>query len=301
MTLRKKLLLLAAFTALATAVFGGTAQIARGHDDPHPGHPGCTWSVDKTASLHGSPITALTLSLDQTVTVVYKIVVTRDCEEGFDPGAHGAGADVVDSHAGTLATNLFHGSQNLHDSAILTYTRDIAAHGCGEFDVVNTVDVTSSDDHHPLATDTQTIHVTVPCATGCTLTQGYWKTHSTYGPASKPDATWNLLPGGLGPNTVFFLSGASWYQVFWTAPAGNAYYNLADQYMAARLNILDGASAPSSVTNAIATATTLFQTYTPAAIGTLKGSDALRKQFVELAGILGSYNEGLIGPGHCDE
>jgi hypothetical protein len=301
MTLRKKLLLLAAFTALATAVFGGTAQIARGHDDPHPGHPGCTWSVDKTASLHGSPITALTLSLDQTVTVVYKIVVTRDCEEGFDAGAHGAGADVVDSHAGTLATNVFHGSQSLHDSATFTYTRDIGAHGCGEFDVVNTVDVISSDDHHPLATDTQTIHVTVPCATGCTLTQGYWKTHSTYGPASKPDATWNLLPGGLGPNTVFFLSGASWYQVFWTAPAGNAYYNLADQYMAARLNILDGASAPSSVTNAIATATTLFQTYTPAAIGALKGSDALRKQFVELAGILGSYNEGLIGPGHCDE
>jgi hypothetical protein len=135
----------------------------------------------------------------------------------------------------------------------------------------------------------------------CTLTQGYWKTHSTYGPASKPDATWNLLPGGAGPNTVFFLSGASWYQVFWTAPAGNAYYNLADQYMAARLNILDGASAPASVSNAITAATALFNAYKPAQIAALKGSDALRKQFVELAGILGSYNEGLIGPGHCDE
>ena len=304
MTLRKKLLLLAAFAALATAALGGTAPIALGHDEPPAAHPTCTWSVDKTASLHSSPgvpITTLNLSLDQTVTVVYKIVVTRNCEEGFDPGAHGAGANVVDSHAGTLATNLFHGSHNLHDSATFTYTRDIGAHHCGEFDVVNTVDVTSSDDHHLLATDTQTIHVTVPCATGCTLTQGYWKTHSTYGPASKPDATWNLLPGGAGADTVFFLSGASWYQVFWTAPAGNAYYNLAHQYMAARLNVLDGASAPSSVTDAIASATTLFQTYTPAQIGALKSSDALRKQFVDLAGLLGSYNEGLIGPGHCDE
>ncbi len=303
MTLRKKLLLLAAFAALATAAIGGTAPIALGHD-PLPEHPTCTWSVDKTASLHsnpGVPITTLTLSLDQTVTVVYKIVVTRNCQEGFDPGAHGAGADVFDSHAGSLATNLFHGSQNLHDSATFTYSRDIGAHGCGEFDVVNTVDVTSSDDHHPLATDTQTIHVTVPCATGCTLTQGYWKTHSSYGPASKPDATWNLLPGGLGPDTVFFLSGASWYQVFWTAPAGNAYYNLAHQYMAARLNILDGASAPASVADAITAATALFNAYTPAQIAALKGSDALRKQFVDLAGILGSYNEGLIGPGHCDE
>jgi hypothetical protein len=304
MTLRKKLLLLAAFAALATAALGGTAPIALGHDDPHPGHPGCTWSVDKTASLHrspGVPISTLTLSLDQTVTVVYKIVVTRDCEEGFDPGAHGAGADVVDSHAGTLATNLFHGSQNLRDSATFTYTRDIGAHGCGEFDVVNTVDVTDSHDDHPLATDTQTIHVVVPCATGCTLTQGYWKTHSTYGPASKPDASWNLLPGGAGPTTVFFLSGASWYQVFWTAPAGNQYYNLAHQYMAARLNVLDGASAPASVATAIASATTLFQTYTPAQIGALKGSNSLRQQFVALAGTLGSYNEGQIGPGHCDE
>ena len=305
MTLRKKLLLLAALMALATAALGGTAPIAQGHEDPvvHP-HPTCTGSVDKTASLQsnpGVPITTLTLSLDQTVTVVYKIVVTRDCQEGFDPGAHGAGADVVDSHAGTLATNLFHGSQNLRDSATFTYNRDIGAHGCGEFDVVNTVDVTSADAHHPLASDTHTIHVVVPCATGCTLTQGYWKTHSKYGPASKPDATWNLLPGGAGPDTVFFLSGASWYQVFWTAPAGNQYYNLAHQYMAARLNVLDGASVPASVAAAIASATTLFQTYTPAQIGAMDSKNAVRKQFVELAGLLGSYNEGLIGPGHCDE
>ena len=100
---------------------------------------------------------------------------------------------------------------------------------------------------------------------------------------------------------MFFLSGATWYQIFWTPPAGNAYYSLAHQYMAARLNILNGASAPSSVTAAITTATSLFATYTPAQIGALSGSDALRKQFVALAGTLGSYNEGLIGPGHCDE
>ena len=95
---------------------------------------------------------------------------------------------------------------------------------------------------------------------------------------------------------MFFLSGASWYQVFWTAPAGNQYYNLAHQYMAARLNVLDGASVPASVAAAIASATTLFQTYTPAQIGAMDSKNAVRKQFVELAGILGSYNEGRIGP-----
>jgi len=302
MRLRKKLLLLAALAALATAVFGGTAQIARGDAL----HPTCTWSVDKTASLHsnpGVPITTLNLSLGQTITIDYKIVVTRDCEAGFDPFAEGGSAGVVDASApaGLFPNHLFVNSTNLHESATFTYSRDITAASCASFDVTNKVDVVDGDPLNPFATDTNTIHVVVHCDNGCTLTQGYWKTHSKYGPASKPDATWNLLPGGLGPDTVFFLSGATWFKVFWTAPAGNAYYNLAHQYMAARLNVLDGASAPASVTNALAAATTLFQTYTPAQIGALKGSDSLRKQFVDLAGILGSYNEGAIGPGHCDE
>ena len=299
MRLRKKLLLLAAFTALATAVFGGTAQIARGDAL----HPTCTWSVEKTASLHSNPavpITTLNLSLGQTITIDYKIVVTRDCEEGFDPFAEGGSSDVVDSYAGKLATHLFLNSTNLHESATFTYSRDITAHSCESFDVVNTVEVVDGDPLKPFATDTNTIHVVVHCEEGCTLTQGYWKTHSSYGPAPA-DATWNLLPGGLGPDTVFFLSGASWYEVFWTAPAGNAYYNLAHQYMAARLNILNGASAPSSVTDAIAAATALFNAYTPAQIAAMDSKDAVRKQFIALAGTLGSYNEGLIGPGHCDE
>lgn len=301
MKLRKKLLLLAVLTALATFTLGGV-PVAQGHDDVHPT---CTWTVDKTASLASNPsvpITSLTLALDQTITVDYKIVVTRDCDEGFDPNAANFGANVIDSKAGTLAIDLFTSSPNLHESRTFTYSRDITAENCDSFDVVNTVDVVHEAPAPVFATDTHTLHVNVQCEAGCTLTQGYWKTHSSYGPASKPDATWDLLPGGAGPNTAFFLSGASWYRVFWTPPAGgNAYYSLAHQYMAARLNLLNGASAPSSVTGAISTATGLFNSYTPAQIGALSGSNSLRKQFTSLAGTLGSYNEGATGPGHCDE
>lgn len=302
MTLRRKVLLLATLTVLATAVIGGTAPIAQGDAM----HPTCTWSVDKTASLQSNPgaaITSLNLSLGQTITVQYKIVVTRDCEEGFNPNAMGSTAQVIDPYAppGTFPYHLFLNNTNLHQSATFTYTRDITANSCDDFDVVNKVDVIDSDPLKPFATDTNTLHVDVHCESGCTLTQGYWKTHSSYGPASKPDATWNLLPGSAGPDTVFFLSGASWYTVFWTPPAGNQYYNLAHQYMAARLNVLDGASTPSAVASAIASATTLFQTYSPAQIGAMDSKNAVRKQFVALAGTLGSYNEGLTGPGHCDE
>jgi hypothetical protein len=33
----------------------------------------------------------------------------------------------------------------------------------------------------------------------------------------------------------------------------------------------------------------------------LKGHDALRQQFISLAGVLGAYNEGITGPGHCED
>ncbi len=132
---------------------------------------------------------------------------------------------------------------------------------------------------------------------GCTRTQGYWKTHSEYGPASY-DNTWAQLPNGA--DTPFFLSGKSWYQVFHTLPAGgNAYYSLAHQYMAAVLNELAGADV-SAVSGELAAAKTLFETYTPAQIGALKGNSTLRKQFLSLAETLDKYNNGLIGPGKCD-
>jgi hypothetical protein len=145
--------------------------------------------------------------------------------------------------------------------------------------------------------DAWTVSWIIPCP-GCTLTQGYWKTHSTYGPAAHPDDTWGEVGG---PDAAFFLSGQTWYEVFWTAPKGNAYYNLAHQYMAAVLNIENEASAPPAVNQAIADAGTLFEQYAPTDIAALKGNDPIRKQFLSLAGTLAQYNEGTIGPGHCDE
>jgi hypothetical protein len=71
--------------------------------------------------------------------------------------------------------------------------------------------------------------------------------------------------------------------------------------MAAKLNMLNGASVPPAVQTAFNQATALFEQYTPARIAALKGSSSLRKQFIALAGTLASYNDGSIGPGHCDE
>lgn len=144
--------------------------------------------------------------------------------------------------------------------------------------------------------------VNVPApSTGCTLTLGYWKTHNDSFEGGAPtDVTWDLV-GPLAEQELFYGTGKTWFEIFWTAPAGNAYFNLAHQYMAAVLNTLAGASAPQAVLDAIDHADDLFTTYSIAYVGDLKGKNSIRKDFIDTAGILGAYNEGITGPGHCGD
>jgi hypothetical protein len=129
---------------------------------------------------------------------------------------------------------------------------------------------------------------------GCTLTQGYWKTHANPNKPKKYDETWDLI-GGSG--TTFYLSGDSYLGVFNTPVKGNKYYSLAHQFMAVHLNFLNGAN-PSAVFDAYSAAKLLFETYTPAQV---KADSDLNAEFGSYIGILTDYNEGTIGPGHCDE
>lgn len=330
----------------------------------------CHWTIDKSASLHGTPVSSLTLAVNEVATIGYTVTVTKTCTNDVHGTVSGQGnpdsvavtLDSVnavvsgctyDSGANTFSCNYdghptttadgtvtatatyhdlstatgsapysFSGVQATEDSvdifdvfqgvetnlathlatsAVYRYSHDVSFSTCGHFSVDNTARV---QDGTVLGSKTVSIAVTVPCpqVTGCTLTPGYWKTHSKYGPAPS-DPAWNLVPGGLGPDTPFFLaSPATWYQVINTPPAGgNAYYILSFQYIAARLNILDGASSTSAVDSAIAAATTFFQTYTPAQAAAFASSSTARKNAISWATTLGNYNSGLIGPGHCSE
>jgi hypothetical protein len=185
-----------------------------------------------------------------------------------------------------------------------TYTLQIGPFAeCGPATFENTATFVVGDDENDTGetgSASYTVNVDVPCPQGCTLTQGYWKTHNdSFWGGAPTDPTWDLI-GPDAEQTIFFLSGKSYFDVMWTPGGGNAYYILAKQYIAAKLNMLAGADG-SAITTQFATATTLFNTYTPAQIGALKGNNPLRQQFISLAGVLGQYNEGLIGPGHCDE
>lgn len=179
--------------------------------------------------------------------------------------------------------------------ARFTYTRWVGPYEvCGSYTVENvasfvagTTGVTNSDRWD--------IPVSVPCNQGCTRTQGYWGTRSKYGPAPY-DATWALVTPD-GEDSPFFSSGQTWYQVLQTPPAGgNAYYILAHQYIAVVLNQLSGADT-SAVSTELALAAQLLADYTPSSSIT----GALRDSFINTAGALDDYNNGVIGPGHCSK
>jgi hypothetical protein len=198
---------------------------------------------------------------------------------------------------------------------------------CGPYTYTNTA-AFETNDTETTGSDSYTVNITVPCA-GCTLTQGYWKTHNATFKALKggkgppADDNWlNVTPfaeqsgfftvanaglGLTGPNTPSPTASGTpttafdWYLVFWTPPGGNAFYNLAHQYMAAKLNVLNGVTPAANVATAITYAETFFATAgnTPAAVALLKGG--AKNTIINNAGILGSFNEGAAGTSHCSE
>lgn len=178
----------------------------------------------------------------------------------------------------------------------LYYSSPISFEDCGSYEYTAT-SYTRGSDTNEKSYASCGFTVEVPCEEeGCTRTIGYWSTHSSYGPASY-DPTWGLI----GENTGFFLSGKTYYQVMWTPPAGNSYYILAPQYVAAQLNQLAGAAIPPAVLTAFNTATSLLSTYTPAQVKSMNPNNPVRQQFNSIAAILDDYNNGITGPGHCEE
>lgn len=262
-----------------TLASGGTLTCDYSAELPDSGDRTNTATVTVTAAskVDGSSGTADVLFADATVTEIDECVDVADLFDSTDP------ADAEE--LGTLCADAL-----TDGSASFEYARDIGPFAeCGEYTVTNVASFVTNDTA-ATGSDTWTIDVTVPCQVGCTLTQGYWKTHSSYGPAPY-DETW----GGLEDET-FYQSDRTYYEVLWTPPAGNAYYNLAHQFIAATLNGMNGADT-TEVDAVLAAAENFFTTASPAA----KLSKAQRAEVLMWATTLDNYNNGLIGPGHCSE
>lgn len=156
---------------------------------------------------------------------------------------------------------------------------------------------TSNTITNPNATGTDGVVVTFTNTEivdeGCTLTQGYWKTHTGLG--AQADA-WPALPGGtMALGTVNYTK-AQLISIFNAPVKGNGLISLAHQLIAANLNILNGADA-TSISASITAANTLIGALVVPPVG----SGYLAPSAVSsLVTALEQFNSGVTGPGHCD-
>jgi hypothetical protein len=205
--------------------------------------------------------------------------------------------DVSDTNVGSL------GTVSVADAPkTFTYSLWFGKHAdadvylvCGDNTHQNVASFVTNDTATK-GTDDWTVNANVACGVGCTLTQGYWKTHSQHGPAPYDD-TWDAKDGG---DAEFLDTGYSYHEILWMEPkGGNAYLILAHQYIAAELNVLNGADVPSEVLDAWNQAGDLLVKYEESMKIAKRSAD--RALAIELYELLDDYNNGLIGPGHCSE
>ncbi len=122
----------------------------------------------------------------------------------------------------------------------------------------------------------------------CTRTNVYW-TH-----AVDTDPTW----ANIGPGTPFFLSGRTYFDMLVYPNHQSPYDELAQDYIAAALNVYAGASMPSDVLVAFLDAQALFTAYAPS-YDFVADPDGVTADFEDVRSVLALYNKGRIGPGSC--
>jgi len=230
--------------------------------------------------------------------------------------------DVSDSHAEFAAQVA--DAQVCADDVLpetFTYTKEVVfgeAQCAQTNEVNNTASFLAVDDTNDTAesgSDTWYIDIFVTCPSGpgeCPLTQGYWKTHSSFGPAPTDLEGWTVLGDVDGDSSIelqdemFFLSGQTYYEVLWTAPKGNVYYNLGHQYIAAELNIANDVDE-TDVLAAFLEATAILEACSPNDLKGLKGRKTKncggtsygRDDITAIMEILADFNEGAYAVPEC--
>lgn len=137
------------------------------------------------------------------------------------------------------------------------------------------------------------VEYTLQCVdeVGCTSTQGYWKNHAW---------DWSSVSLDLGGVTY---SHAQALAILQSPSNGDASLILAHQLIAAKLNILVNGASSGSVSATVAAADAWLAANADAD-GTLpfgvSPASPAGSQATPLANVLDQFNNGLIGPGHCE-
>ena len=139
-----------------------------------------------------------------------------------------------------------------------------------------------------------------PTGDVCTRTIGYWKNHAGFGPQA--DVVTPLLPQWLGTSggakSVHVTTAALAVSLLdKSGDASNGINKLYAQLLAAKLNIANGADG-SAVLQPITQADAFLASHAASEWSSL--SSAQRQQALSWAATLDDYNNGRIGPRHCD-
>jgi hypothetical protein len=105
------------------------------------------------------------------------------------------------------------------------------------------------------------------------------------------------MAGGQGSGSAFYKSDKKWMEALETpAKEGNAYYILAYQYIAAKLNLWNGAGVTKEVGEAVSAAEAYFMQSPPLP----EPTDPQRSELISMAELLDRYNNGKVGPEACE-
>jgi hypothetical protein len=131
-----------------------------------------------------------------------------------------------------------------------------------------------------------------PAVSGCTVTAAYWKDHGPLPPRGNVNE-WGVSSLALG-NVVY--SDLDLQAILETPADGNGLIALAQQLIAAKLNVANGTDDTDAASAILAADKMIGGLVVPP-----RGSGDLAIDATwEITEILTGYNEGAIGPGHCD-
>lgn len=268
-------------------------------DLPGGGYLNCTYSLDLGAATDGTNVASANLSSgtsfsgsalvtfgDPTTEIdpIVTITDTLTCPEGFECGATPFPMDIG-------------------GDASIPFDVEVTKAGaeCNSyFNVVNMVSLVESDASHSSSVSTEIY--TCECGYGCTLTIGYWKTHAGFTGRNEDDVT-QFLPIWLGTpyatRSIEITTAAEAVEALSMSLGhpSNGITKLYAQLLAAKLNIANGASM-GDVTGYIQAADNFLESHDYEDWKDLRKNE--KKSVLMWMAMLDAYNNGDIGPGHCD-
>jgi len=231
--------------------------------DIQPGLPGVINPDDENGA------TTIVLDFPEPVTIYQFTIIDRESNESQNIELIGEGGVMLGMFS----------SPATGDNGVATVVTDAGLAGAGTAGVVQLVMTHKGSG----GLDNIVFLPPPPPPGGCSYTQGFWKTH--------PEA-WPVDQLTLG-NVVY--TKAQLLDIFNASPKGDKTLILAHQLIAAKLNVANGAD-DTDIASTISAADAWLIANGPVGNGNKDWNGG-----ETLSNTLDAYNNGEIGPGHCDD